>query len=72
MLAAGLLAVKVLLDIPHWADLLPIYFAGFLAAAVVGYFSIRWLLDYLKHRSLYIFAGYCAVVGIVSLLVFNL
>ena len=32
-------------------------------AAVVGWFSIKWLIDYLSRRSLYVFAAYCAVVG---------
>lgn len=37
--------------------------AGFVAAAIAGYVSIAWLLDYLKNRSLYPFAVYTAVVG---------
>lgn len=38
--------------------------AGFVAAAIAGYLSIAWLLDYLKNRSLYPFAVYTAVVGV--------
>ena len=40
---------------------------GFLAAAVTGYAAIRFLLHYLQRRSLYPFAIYCWVVGLVSL-----
>ena len=43
--------------------------AGFVAAAIVGWFSTRWLLYYLNRHSLYLFAAYCAIVGIIVLLV---
>jgi len=33
-------------------------------AAVVGYLCIKFLLAYLRRGSLYIFAGYCALVGL--------
>jgi undecaprenyl pyrophosphate phosphatase UppP len=33
-------------------------------AAIVGWFAIKWLIDYLGRHSLYVFAAYCAVVGI--------
>jgi len=36
---------------------------GFLAAAVSGYLSVRWLLGYLQRRSLIVFAVYCIVFG---------
>ena len=36
---------------------------GFLAAALVGYGCLRWLLHYLQARSLYPFALYCALLG---------
>ncbi len=39
---------------------------GFVAAAVVGYLSISFLLRYLSRGSLYPFAAYCAVVGVVA------
>lgn len=69
MLAAGLLAVIDLLRMPHLGELLPSYALGFLAAAVVGYLSIRWLLGYLAKSSLYVFAGYCAGLAALTLLV---
>ena len=43
--------------------------AGFLAAAVVGFAAIAWLLLYLRTRPLYPFAVYCVLAGTVSLLV---
>jgi undecaprenyl-diphosphatase len=47
---------------------------GFLAAAITGYLSIRWLLGYLKTRSLtifviyrFVFGGFCLIVGLIRL-----
>ena len=40
---------------------------GFIVAGVLGWLAIRWLLGYLGKHSLYVFAIYCAVVGIVCL-----
>lgn len=68
MLAAGLLALVDLSEIPNAASLLPTFIPGFIAAAVVGYFSIRWLIGYLTHRPLYIFAIYCALLGVLVLI----
>jgi undecaprenyl-diphosphatase len=36
---------------------------GFVVAAIVGWFAVKWLLGYLGKHSLYAFAIYCAVVG---------
>ena len=72
MLAAGGMALLDLLDVPNLAQFLPVMAAGFIAAAVVGYLSIRWLLSFLTRRTLYPFAIYCvalsAIVVVVSLL----
>jgi len=40
---------------------------GFIIAAIVGWFAIKWLLGYLNKHSLYVFAGYCAVIGAICL-----
>ncbi len=40
---------------------------GFVAAAVVGFAAIRWLLRFLSHGSLRGFAAYCAFVGLLAL-----
>ncbi len=41
---------------------------GFLVAAICGYAAIRLFLAYLRKRSLYPFAAYCVVVGVLSLM----
>ena len=40
---------------------------GFVVAAIIGWFAVKWLLTYLGKHSLYIFAAYCAVVGLICL-----
>ncbi len=67
MIAAGIFAGFELSQIHNFADLLPTFAAGFIAAAVTGYLAIRWLLKSLSNRSLYIFAIYCAAFGILNL-----
>ncbi|MCI5221871.1 MAG: undecaprenyl-diphosphatase UppP [Candidatus Electrothrix sp. AR4] len=65
MLGAGLLAIKDLTELPSAdAFLLPLL-AGFLAALVSGYIAIRWLITYLTKHSLYLFAVYCTLLGLV-------
>lgn len=63
MLAAGGYETLNVLEMNNTRELLPVFAVGFVTAAVVGWFSIRWLIHYLSHRSLYVFAIYCAVVG---------
>jgi undecaprenyl-diphosphatase len=69
MLAAGAYETLDVLRMPNTRDLLPLFAVGFVTAAVVGWFAIKWLIDYLSRRSLYVFAIYCAVVGAIVLLV---
>lgn len=69
MLAAGLLAGKDLLGMPSEGSFLPVVIVGMLTSAVVGYLSIRWLLRYLVNHSLSVFSIYCAVLGVVALIV---
>lgn len=40
---------------------------GAAVAAVVGYFALRWLLNLLGRGRLYLFAGWCAAVGIFAI-----
>jgi undecaprenyl-diphosphatase len=68
MLAAGLLAIIDLFQIPDFASLLPAFSWGFLASAVTGYFAIRWLLQFLARRPLYVFAVYCTALAALTFL----
>ncbi|MBN1219388.1 MAG: undecaprenyl-diphosphatase UppP [Anaerolineae bacterium] len=68
LLGAGVVALKDLLDADALTTELPAITVGFIAAAVSGYLCIRWLLGYLQKHSLYIFAIYCAVVSVLSII----
>ncbi len=71
MLAAGLLASLDLLNAPNAIEWLPEFIPGFIASAVTGYLSIKWLLKFLVTQPLYIFSLYCAALGLISLIIFN-
>jgi undecaprenyl-diphosphatase len=68
MLAAGGYEMLDVIQMPNLAEFLPLLTMGFVTAAVVGWFAIKWLIDYLSRHSLYVFAAYCAVVGVAVLL----
>ncbi len=72
MLGAGLIALLDLRQAPDAANQLGALFVGFLAAAVVGFFAIHWLLSFLRQRRLYVFAIYCALASLGSLLIYVL
>jgi undecaprenyl-diphosphatase len=69
MLAAGLYSALDLRDISGLGSFLPAILAGTIAAAIVGYLSIKWLLSFLNKRPLFIFAAYCAILGALVLIV---
>lgn len=68
MLAAGAYQALDLLHMPGPGTFLPALAAGFLAAALVGWLAIKWLLGYLGRHSLLVFAAYCAALGTILLL----
>jgi undecaprenyl-diphosphatase len=66
---AGLFKLKEVWETPlSSGSPLPLL-VGFLAAAISGFLSIKFLLAYLRERSLYPFAAYCCAVGAASVLV---
>ena len=69
MLAAGGYEMLDVIQMPNLGSFLPLLAVGFVTAAVVGWFAVRWLIEFLGKRSLYVFAAYCAVVGVVCLVV---
>ena len=70
MLAAGGYQMLDVIQMPNLAQFLPLLAVGFVTAAIIGWFAIKWLIDYLSQRSLYVFAIYCAVVGIACLVAY--
>jgi undecaprenyl-diphosphatase len=67
MLSAGGYQMLDVVRMPDLLDFLPGLLAGFLAAALVGWLAVRWLLNFLARHSLYGFAAYCAALGLVCL-----
>jgi undecaprenyl-diphosphatase len=63
MVAAGLYELLDVLRMPDLSSFLPVLAVGFITAAIVGWLAIKWLMKYLNHHSLYIFAAYCAIMG---------
>jgi undecaprenyl-diphosphatase len=68
MLAAGAYEALGLLKLPNLGQFLPLLAVGFITAAIVGWFAVKWLINYLSKNSLYVFAGYCAVLGFIVIL----
>ena len=68
LLAAGGYEMLDVLQMPNIGEFLPLLAVGFITAAIVGWFAIKWLIDYLSKRSLYVFAAYCAVLGFIVFL----
>jgi undecaprenyl-diphosphatase len=70
LLGAGVVAIKDLLEVKGLLGELALPLAvGFITAAISGYFSIRWLLGFLKSRSMNVFAIYRIVFGGIYLVV---
>ncbi len=69
MLGAGLVSTLDVIKLPGLGDFLPLIFVGFIAALLVGYLSIHWLLNFLNKRSFYWFAVYCVLLAAVVLTV---
>ncbi len=68
MLAAGGYESLSVLKLHILHTLLPPLAVGFIAAAILGWLSIGWLINYVSKHSLYVFAAYCAIVGLAALL----
>ncbi len=67
MLAAGLIGVIELIQLPNTASRIAVFLPGFITAAFVGYISIRWLLRFLTQWPLYVFAIYCVIFGLINI-----
>jgi undecaprenyl-diphosphatase len=60
---AGLVALVEVVGNDSISAQWPLLLAAFIAAAVIGYACIYFLLAWLRNHSLYIFAVYCALLG---------
>lgn len=69
MPGAAAVALLDLGQLPEANGLVIPLLVGFIFSAVVGYASIRWLLKYLSTHSLFPFAAYCTLVGLIAIAV---
>src|SRR5690606_6577876 len=67
LLAAGFYESIQVVALPNTTEFMPILMTGFVTSAIVGWISIKWLLNYLRNNSLYFFSIYCLIVGIIVL-----
>ena len=65
--AAGAYESFQIIQMPGTTEFLPYLAIGFITAGVVGWFSIKWLMGFLRGHSIYLFAGYCAVMGLICM-----
>jgi len=66
ILGAALVQVK---DITSFDASITVLLCGFLSALIFGYLAIKLLLKIIKERTLMIFAYYCWIVGIATILI---
>ena len=69
MFGAGVLALDDLFHLPGMDGLMLPLALGFFTALVSGYIAIRWLIAYLSRHSLYVFAVYCTVLGLLVIMI---
>ena len=67
LLAAGLYESLTVIRLPGTRDFLPILIVGFVTAAIVGWMAVKWLINYLSKHSMIVFSVYCALVGVLLL-----
>ena len=69
LLAAGAYESVKVIAMPGTMTFMPYLITGFVTSAVVGWFAVKWLIGYLNKHSLYVFAIYCAIVGVTLLII---
>jgi undecaprenyl-diphosphatase len=65
--AAGIYESFRVFQMPGVTDFLPYIAVGIITAGVVGWFALKWLMGFLRNHSIYLFAGYCGIVGLICL-----
>lgn len=69
MLGAGGYQMIDVARMPGLTEFLPALGIGFITAAIVGWFAVRWLLRYLANHSLYVFSVYCAILATIVFII---
>lgn len=72
MIGASLVAMLELMgDIQLMSTMWVPLLLGFMSACLTGYLVIRWFMNYLSTRRLYIFASYCLSLGLLGAFYFR-
>ena len=69
LMAAGAYETLKVIQMPGTTAFLPYLAVGFITAGVVGWLALKWLMGFLRDHSIYLFAGYCAIIGLICLVV---
>lgn len=64
MLGTGGYQIFDVMEVENISQIIPAILVGLITSAIVGWFAIRWLMAYLSQHSLYVFAGYCFIAGV--------
>lgn len=72
ILGAGVVQLAGLVQSGTVSTQAPTLIAGFVIAGISGYLAIRFLLDYIQRHTLYLFAAYCWLFGLLGLAVYGL
>ena len=67
IVGATILEIPQIFNVPGNAGLLPVYLAGAVVSAVVGYLSIAFLLSVIKKGKFFYFGLYCVVIGLLGI-----
>jgi len=67
LMAAGAYESLQVIKMPGTTEFLPYLAIGFTTAGVVGWLALKWLMGFLRDHSIYLFAGYCAIIGLLCL-----
>jgi len=70
LFAAGLVSTVDLLQFKDLSSVWLRFLPGFLAAGIVGYLSIGWLLKILNRYPLYYFSAYCVLMSLITLAIY--
>jgi undecaprenyl-diphosphatase len=66
MIGAAALTLFNFSQLPEAGELLAPILVGMLTAALVGYWAIGWLMEFLSERNLFPFALYCVLAGFLA------
>ena len=67
LVAAGAYESLQVILMPGTTKFLPYLAVGFITAGVVGWFALKWLMSFLRNHSIYLFAAYCGIAGLICL-----